>query len=82
MRRFEQRMSDAAEVEFCYATGGGVDYIAMIRAPDIDQYQRFIDQLLLEGLGIERYFTYIVTKTIKTGGVLPSQALVLLPTSD
>jgi len=82
MRRFEQRMNDAAEVEFCYATGGGVDYIAMIRAPDIDQYQRFIDQLLLEGLGIERYFTYIVTKTIKTGGALPSQALASLPTSD
>ena len=37
----------------------------MIRARDIDHYQRFIDQLLLEDLGIERYFTYIVTKTIK-----------------
>ncbi|NWA24884.1 Lrp/AsnC family transcriptional regulator [Pseudomonas gingeri] len=76
MRRFEQRMSDAAEVAFCYATGGGVDYIAMIQAADIDQYQRFIDQLLLEDLGIERYFTYIVTKTIKTGGAPPAQALV------
>ena len=65
MRRFEQRLSEAQEVGFCYATGGGVDYIAMIRARDIDHYQRFIDQLLLEDLGIERYFTYIVTKTIK-----------------
>lgn len=65
MRRFEQRLSEAPEVGFCYATGGGVDYIAMIRARDIDHYQRFIDQLLLEDLGIERYFTYIVTKTIK-----------------
>lgn len=82
MRCFEQRMSDAAEVEFCYATGGGVDYIAMIRAPDIDLYQRFIDQLLLEDLGIERYFTYIVTKTIKAGGALPLQALDSLQASD
>lgn len=65
MRRFEQRLAEAPEVGFCYATGGGVDYIAMIRARDIDHYQRFIDQLLLEDLGIERYFTYIVTKTIK-----------------
>ena len=75
MRRFEQRMSDAPDVEFCYTTGGGVDYIAMIRAADIDQYQRFIDQLLMEDLAIERYFTYIVTKTIKTTGALPAQAL-------
>ncbi|KQB53871.1 AsnC family transcriptional regulator [Pseudomonas endophytica] len=73
MRRFEHRMNEAAEVAFCYATGGGVDYLAMIQAPDIDHYQRFIDQLLLDDLGIERYFTYIVTKTIKTGGVLPAE---------
>ena len=73
MRRFEQRMNEAAEVAFCYATGGGVDYMAMIQAPDIDHYQRFIDQLLLDDLGIERYFTYIVTKTIKTAGALPAE---------
>lgn len=65
MRRFEQRLSEAPEVGFCYATGGGVDYIAMIRARDIDHYQRFIDTLLLEDLGIERYYTYIVTKSVK-----------------
>ncbi|MCY1448270.1 hypothetical protein D9M71_649270 [compost metagenome] len=47
--------------------------MAMIQAPDIDHYQRFIDQLLLDDLGIERYFTYIVTKTIKTGGALPAE---------
>lgn len=68
MRQFEQRMSEASEVAFCYATGGGVDYIAMIQSPDIDHYQRFIDCLLQEDLGIERYFTYIVTKAIKLPG--------------
>ncbi|MCY1249482.1 Lrp/AsnC ligand binding domain protein [compost metagenome] len=71
MRRFEQRLRDAPEVVHCYATGGGVDYIAMIQAYDIDHYQRFVDQLLLEDLGIERYFTYIVTKTIKAGEAAP-----------
>ncbi|TLX56344.1 Lrp/AsnC family transcriptional regulator [Stutzerimonas nosocomialis] len=75
MRRFEQRLAEAPEVAFCYATGGGVDYLAMIRARDIDHYQRFIDQLLLEDIGIERYFTYIVTKTVKTDeDLLPAEA--------
>lgn len=68
MQRFEQRMTDAPEVTFCYATGGGMDYIVMVRSQDIDQYQRFIDRLLAEDLRIERYFTYIVTKTVKEGG--------------
>lgn len=71
MRRFEERLAQAPEVAFCYATGGGIDYLAMIRARDIDHYQRFIDALLLEDLGIERYFTYIVTKTVRTDAGAP-----------
>jgi Lrp/AsnC family transcriptional regulator, regulator of ectoine-degradation genes len=65
MRRFEERVNAAAEVVQCYATGGGVDYVLHIVSRDIDHYQRFIDTLLVEELGIERYFTYIVTKVIK-----------------
>lgn len=65
MRRFEERVSAAEEVALCYATGGGVDYVLHVVARDIDHYQRFIDSLLMEDLGIERYFTFIVTKVVK-----------------
>ncbi|QBR02205.1 Lrp/AsnC family transcriptional regulator [Paraburkholderia pallida] len=65
MRRFEERVSAADEVTLCYATGGGVDYMLHVMTRDIDHYQRFIDRLLMEDLGIERYFTYIVTKVVK-----------------
>jgi len=34
-------------------------------ASDIDTYQRFMDALLQAEIGIERYFTYIVTRTVK-----------------
>jgi Lrp/AsnC family transcriptional regulator, regulator of ectoine-degradation genes len=36
-----------------------------VMSRDIDHYQRFIDSLLTDELGIERYFTYIVTKVVK-----------------
>jgi Lrp/AsnC family transcriptional regulator, regulator of ectoine-degradation genes len=65
MRRFEARVAEASEVEQCYATGGGVDYVMHVMSRDIDHYQRFIDSLLNADLGIERYFTYIVTKVVK-----------------
>lgn len=65
MRRFEERVAGAPEVERCYATGGGVDYVMHVASRDIDHYQRFIDSLLTDELGIERYFTYVVTKVIK-----------------
>jgi Lrp/AsnC family transcriptional regulator of ectoine degradation len=66
MRRFEEVMQAAPEVVQCYATGGGVDYVLHVVSRDIYHYQRFIDSLLIEEIGIERYFTYIVTKVVKS----------------
>lgn len=63
--RFEQAMLATPEVTECVAVGGGVDYLVKVEAADIDQYQRLIDDWLISELGIERYFTYIVTKTVK-----------------
>jgi Lrp/AsnC family transcriptional regulator, regulator of ectoine-degradation genes len=68
MRRFEERVASAPEVLQCHATGGGVDYFLHVVARDIDHYQRFIDSLLTDEVGIERYFTYVVTKVVKEGG--------------
>lgn len=69
LRRFEERVMAAPEVVRCHATGGGVDYVMEVLSRDIDHYQRFIDSLLTEELGIERYFTYIVTKIVKHDGL-------------
>jgi Lrp/AsnC family transcriptional regulator, regulator of ectoine-degradation genes len=66
MRRFEERIEAEPEVVQCLATGGGVDYVLQVVSRDIDHYQRFIDALLMDELGIERYFTYIVTKVVKS----------------
>ncbi|CDM62685.1 AsnC family transcriptional regulator (plasmid) [Rhizobium favelukesii] len=74
--RFERVISGIPEVIGCWGVGGGVDYFLKIVAPDIDAYQRLIDGLLDRELGIARYFTYIVTKTVKDELVLPVVALV------
>ncbi|UVC09886.1 Lrp/AsnC family transcriptional regulator [Rhizobium sp. TH2] len=78
--RFERVISALDEVVACWSVGGGVDYVLKVMTPDIDTYQRFVDGLLDREIGIERYFTYIVTKTIKEevaqplAGLLPDQA--------
>ena len=77
--RFERAITVLDEVVACWSVGGGVDYVLKVMAPDIDTYQRFVDGLLDREIGIERYFTYIVTKTIKEevaqplAGLLPDQ---------
>jgi Lrp/AsnC family transcriptional regulator of ectoine degradation len=63
--RFENAMRDTPEVTECVAVGGGVDYLVKVEAENVDAYQRLIDDWLMSDLGIERYFTYIVTKTVK-----------------
>ncbi|WP_194435486.1 Lrp/AsnC family transcriptional regulator [Vibrio fluminensis] len=64
-RRFEKLVTATPLVSECYATGGGVDYLIKFQCEDIDQYQRCIDQWLDADVGIERYYTYIVTKIVK-----------------
>lgn len=79
-QRFENAMLEAPHVIDCYATGGGVDYVLKIIAGDIDHYQGLIDEMLSRNIGIDRYFTYIVTKTVKQSRFIPIQQV--LDTND
>jgi Lrp/AsnC family transcriptional regulator, regulator of ectoine-degradation genes len=72
--RFEAAVKRESAIVGCDAVGGGVDYLLRIVASDIDAYQRLIDRLLSEDLGIDRYFTYVVTKMIKASA-FPLQIL-------
>lgn len=74
--RFERVIRDVPEVVACWSVGGGVDYLMKVMARDIDAYQRLVDTLLEREIGIDRYFTYIVTKTVKEETVLPIGELI------
>lgn len=63
--RFEEAIAKEKAIIACDATGGGIDYILRVVVPEIDSYQRLIDRLLDARIGIERYFTYVVTKRVK-----------------
>ena len=78
--RFERAIRDIPEIIACWSLGGGVDYIVKVMTRDIDAYQRLVDGLLEREIGIDRYFTYIVTKTVKDDVVLPVGELA--PPSD
>ena len=68
---FERAVRQVPEIVECLATGGGVDYLLKIVSPDIDAYQRLIDELLTANIGIDRYFTYVVTRTVKSAAQAP-----------
>ncbi len=74
--RFERTIRDIPEIVACWSVGGGVDYVLKVTTRDIDAYQRLVDALLEREIGIDRYFTYIVTRTVKEEIVLPVTELL------
>ncbi len=63
--RFEATMRDHPRVTACWSLGGGIDYLVRIVVRDIGEYQKIVDGWLARDIGIDRYFTYIVTKVVK-----------------
>ena len=78
-QRFEKAVQDIPEVVECYAIGGGADYVLKVMTGDIDRYQRLVDEMLVSDIGIDRYFTYIVTKNVKNTAPLPITTLLETP---
>ena len=69
--RFERAVAGLEAITDCWSVGGSLDYILKIMVRDIDTYQRLIDRMLADDIGIDRYFTYIVTKTVKEDAPVP-----------
>jgi Lrp/AsnC family transcriptional regulator of ectoine degradation len=73
--RFERVVREIPQITACWSVGGGVDYLLKVVTHDVDAYQRLVDGLLDREIGIDHYFTYIVTKTVKDEYFLPVQTL-------
>ena len=70
-KRFEDAVIDIPEIAECWAVGGGIDYVMKFTCKDIDSYQRLVDRLLEDEIGLRRYVTYIVTKVVKQAPMPP-----------
>jgi len=73
---FEDHVRGVPEVVECHSVGGGFDYLVKVAVPDVDAYQALIDRLLAAGIGIDKYFSYIVTRSDKPACGLPLDALL------
>lgn len=73
---FESGIQDIDEIVECYAVGGGLDYIARFHVKNIEHYQKVIDMMLDRKLGIDQYFSYIITKPVKRFSGFPLSSLL------
>ncbi len=73
--RFERVLATYPEITACWSVGGGIDYFLKVITRDIEAYQTLIDRLLAAEIGIDRYFTYIVTRTVLDDTAIPTALL-------
>ena len=64
---FERKVAEYDEVVACWAIGGGYDYLMQVVTRDVASYQVLMDAMLAARIGLKRYFSYIVTKEVKSG---------------
>lgn len=63
--QFEKAINDIPEIVECWALGGGYDYLLKFVCSSIDAYQKLVERILDQEVGMTRYYTYVVTKPIK-----------------
>jgi Lrp/AsnC family transcriptional regulator of ectoine degradation len=67
--KFENALQDIPEVAECWAVGGGIDYVLKFVCKDVDTYQRRVDDMLNSDIGLRRYYSYVVTKPVKSSPI-------------
>ncbi len=74
-RRFETSIQAISEILDCWAIGGRIDYLMRVAAPSMAAYQEFMDGLLEADLGIDQYYSLVVTKSVKSNSPIPLPVL-------
>ncbi len=62
-RIFENGIAGFAHVTECHLISGGYDYLLKFTCRGVQDYQDTISRILDAGLGIEKYFSYVVIKS-------------------
>ncbi|ANT54560.1 Lrp/AsnC family transcriptional regulator [Mesorhizobium amorphae] len=74
-RHFETAIQEIPEILDCWAVGGRIDYLMRVSSPSMAAYQDFMERLLQAGLGIDQYYSLVVTKPVKSNSPIPLSAL-------
>ncbi|WP_022727569.1 Lrp/AsnC family transcriptional regulator [Fodinicurvata sediminis] len=65
--RFETFVQGRDEITECIATGGGMDYVLKTVTANLAAFQSLMQAMQEAELGIDRYMTYIASRTVKSG---------------
>jgi len=68
---FKREMRKIAEVQQCYYTTGDFDFLMIITARDVSEYEQLTRRIFFENRHIQRFNTIVVMDTVKVGLQIP-----------
>ena len=74
--RFVAAIRNVDEIVECHLASGGYDYLLKFITRGVNHYQSIIEALLARNVGIEKYFSYIVIKSVFVKPHYPIEKLV------
>lgn len=69
--KFEAEIRRYEAVQECHLVSGGYDYLIKFVARNVAHYQEIIEHILERNIGVDKYFSYIVIKTILANDSVP-----------
>ena len=72
---FESEIRRFETLQECHLISGGYDYLLKFVARNIAHYQEIIESVLERNIGVEKYFSYVVIKSVVTRDQVPISAL-------
>jgi len=69
--KFEVEIKRYEALQECHLVSGGYDYLLKFVTNNVSRYQEIMEGILERNIGVEKYFSYIVIKTIIDKGHVP-----------
>ncbi|MBZ9719176.1 winged helix-turn-helix transcriptional regulator [Mesorhizobium sp. AD1-1] len=74
--KFEADIRRYETLQECHLVSGGYDYLLKFVCKNVASYQELMESILDRNIGVEKYFSYIVIKTVFDRGTIPLKSLV------
>jgi Lrp/AsnC family leucine-responsive transcriptional regulator len=71
IERFRRLMQETPEVMQCFHVTGESDFVLLVAAPNIDDYEAFSNCMFVEENHVARFETNVVLRSVKLGLELP-----------
>ena len=74
--KFEAEIRKYDALQECHLVSGGYDYLLKFVSRSVASYQEMMENIIDRNIGVEKYFSYIVIKTILQRDSVPLKSLL------